>query len=411
MKTSNQTIREIDLLDLFKVLLYKWRVIIAWMLILALVSVGYCAFSNTRANHALDEELAAAELQLQYQPTPKTTELDKPASDASASELVDYYAQNTDLTSMQIQSVKTALDMYDILESYQTLLANEAQSLKDMDSDMELLQGYINSDSLELQNHQSLTSYVYNLDSQFKGYTSAFTDEQKAIFNIAREDQIFELEDLSIMEQVTSDVSEDSGDALDEEDAHVSLFSGIAKKLILGLFLGIFLPCCWYGCIYIFDGRIKTRREFEELYGCYCLGDISEAPERKGLGAPIDRLLDKIFYPAQEPLAERQQMTIANIKAICSKSAISNVCISTSIPVSAADQSALDALIGRLAAEGIATANIGSIEKSASSLQQMIDIGYVILCERPTKTKLTSMDHLATSCQEHNVEVLGVVCW
>ena len=409
MKTSNQTIREIDLLDLFKVLLYKWRVIIAWMLILALVSVGYCAFSNTRANHALDEELAAAELEDQL--TKDTLELKKPAYDATAPELVDYYAKNTDLTSLQIQSVKTALDMYDILESYQAILANEAQSLKDIDSNMELLQGYINSDSLELQNHQSLTSYVYNLDSQFKGYTSEFTVEQKTIFNEVKGDQIFDLEDASDTEQDSADAADDAAGASDEEDAHVSLFSGIAKKLILGLFLGIFLPCCWYGCIYIFDGRIKTRREFEEVYSCYCLGDITEIPERKGLGAPIDRLLDKIFYPAQESLAERQQMTIANIKAICSKSAISNVCISTSIPVSAADQSALDAFIGRLAAEGIATANIGSIEKSASSLQQMIDIGSVILCERPTKTKLTSMDHLATSCQEHNVEVLGVVCW
>lgn len=112
MKENRQT--EIDLLDLCKSILQKWRVLLVCMLLFAVGMCGYSVTQNIQTNKAID-----AENQLRKE-SEKESKSEKTDSEENATELVQNLQQlaaTTSLTDAQIDNVRTAVNVYQTLRA------------------------------------------------------------------------------------------------------------------------------------------------------------------------------------------------------------------------------------------------------------------------------------------------------
>lgn len=113
MKENRQL--EIDLLDLCKSILQKWRVLLVCMLVLAIVMCGYRVTQNVQTNKAID-----AENQMRQESKKENKNEKTDSSDKNATELVQNLQQlatTTSLTDAQIDNVRTAINVYQTLQA------------------------------------------------------------------------------------------------------------------------------------------------------------------------------------------------------------------------------------------------------------------------------------------------------
>ena len=522
MKENRQA--EIDLLDLCKNILQKWRVLLVCMLVFAIGMCGYSVTQNIQTNKAID-----AENQLRKE-SEKESKNEKPdGKEKNATELVQNLQQlaaTTSLTDAQIDNVRTAINVYQTLQAgaesldtaYMLDYANEnctvlqyisKATATDVKADelneafLDTLQDYIekgglatdimsdgydmmsssditalisfekggNSDytkvaldeesnsplsmstfavtckgenekqaeelaeavkksidkyvvaydgwetiTLSLQTQyntqiadlsgvrdaSSTASTVANLNSQFNTLTTNFTDEQKALLNAAVGKQVFDVEATINTEQKATDEV-----AL---TPHVSLMSGVLKHMVIGLFIGLFLPALWFALIYIFAGTIKQKDEFERAYQYYCLGDLRKVKENQKFGAKFDHWIAQLGEGSLDTYEHRMDLLLANIKATCKKAGIDTVYMNATYVLSEEERQELADVVARLEKDGIHAVFGGNALHDVSAFEKMTQYKNVIMVEKPTVTKYTELDKMDTLCAEHEVNVLGVVC-
>lgn len=521
MKENRQA--EIDLLDLCKNILQKWRVLLVCMLVFAIGMCGYSVTQNIQTNKAID-----AENQLRKE-SEKESKSEKTDSEENATELVQNLQQlaaTTSLTDAQIDNVRTAVNVYQTLRAgaesldtaYTLDYANEnctvlqyivKATATDVKADelnevfLDTLQDYIekgglatdimsdgydmvsssditalisfekggNSDytkvaldeesnsplsmstfavtckgenekqaeelaeavkksidkyvvaydgwetiTLSLQTQyntqiadlsgvrdaSSTASTVANLNSQFNTLTTNFTDEQKALLNAAVGKQVFDVEATINTEQKATDEV-----AL---TPHVSLMSGVLKHMVIGLFIGLFLPALWFAFMYIFSGTIKQKNEFERVYQYYCLGDLRKVKENQKFGAKLDRWISQLGEGTLDTYEHRMELLLANIKATCKKAGIDSVYMNATYVLSEDERQELADMVARLEKDGIHAVFGGNALHDVSAFEKMTQYKNVIMVEKPTVTKYTELDKMDTLCAEHEINVLGVVC-
>lgn len=64
----------------------------------------------------------------------------------------------------------------------------------------------------------------------------------------------------------------------------------------------------------------------------------------------------------------------------------------------------------QLQKEGIEAAFVGNVIESVSGFDTLVDTGVAVLLEKPKETRYTDMNQMASVCEEHGINVFGVIC-
>lgn len=498
---------EVNLMEMLKYVVYKWRVILLWSIIIAVLFSSYGVMKNVSFNK-------------QIRNNNKTIETDIANTDnltEDQEEKLDKYIQTLKLDSLEINNVKTALGMYSVLEEHynrieysninkktlqyvlqvnntesssseviKTILSGIKQYIlngglstsiinagyekktdielisvdeteksivnKDTDINFRMSQGEITSiepfyimyradenDEITQYVKNAVENYINNFDimgdiqlilideyisnehnmegvsetkdltrtisdlySQFISFTNGFSEEQKILFNNIQNENIF---DVDISGEANANFVTDDGTSL-----YVSVFSGIYKYMILGVLLGLFLITAWYVIKFILDDTIKTTKDFEIAYDLYDIGYVRADKLYSGLGAIIDRLLDRIFGVNIESYRKREQMVCINIKALCETKGINKVSISSSMNLSDEEKKIVNEVVKDLEQNGIEAKFTGNPLQNVEAFEKLLGNENAILLEKPLVSKFNSVDSLLDICKMHKVEVLGVIC-
>lgn len=288
------------------------------------------------------------------------------------------------------ESVKTALDSfvqnYDELGNLELMLLGEYAGEK--------------KDTSVLMDKSDDTSAIVSQFNQFNNFVTNFTDVQKAVFNEVVGSDVLAVSDESVKTTLAADTN---GKA---DVSQISITAGMKKYLVLGLAMGLILSVLCYGMYYVFTDTVKTKEEFERAYGLYGVGNLVNAEKRNS----FDRLLQKIFGDKYDSLENRRELTVANIRALCVKNDCNRISIVSTIRKDASMQENITYIQTELSKDGIDAAFVGNVIESVAGFDKMVEMGTIVLLEKTKETKYTEMNQIASICEEHKIDVLGVVC-
>ena len=241
-------------------------------------------------------------------------------------------------------------------------------------------------------------SKTYNAKNQFNAFVKEFNDEQKALVNAIVGAQVLASE---VKLGSTSDTSEPDT---------ISLTSGLKKFVRVGVFAGLFVSCVWIAMVYILNGTIKTKDDIAGVFGYYCLGNLKRAREYKGIGAEIDKIIDKKNEENLIPIEDRMDILISNIKAICKKEEIKDVIISSTTIMSDENRKYIDDIISLLGNNDISSSFENNVLTNVAGFDKMTEKKNLIVVEKLGDSKIRDIEKLSGICKKHGVNVLGFVC-
>lgn len=288
------------------------------------------------------------------------------------------------------QAVKNALEQF--VQDYQELGNLELMLLGEYTGEVK--------DTSVLAEKSKDTSDIVNQYSQFSGFVANFSETQKEIFNEVVGNDVLEVTDEGVKASLAADKQEST------QVPQISITFGMKKYAVLGLAAGLFLSVLCYGLYYVFTGTVKTREEFERGYGLYCLGNLAEMQRKTS----FDRLLQKLFGDNYDSLENRRNLAIANIRALCMKEQSKQISILSTVPMDADLQDNVEYIKTQLQKEGIEAAFVGNVIESVSGFDRLVDTGVAVLLEKPKETRYTDMNQMASVCEEHGINVFGVIC-
>lgn len=288
------------------------------------------------------------------------------------------------------ENVKKALDEF--VQEYQELGSLELVLLGQYTGKVK--------DTSVLAEKSTDTFDIMNQYSQFDDFVTKFTETQKAIFNEVVGNDVLEVTDEAAKTLL----------AADEKDSvqvpQISITSGMKKYVVLGLIAGLLLAAIGYGLYYIFTGTVKAKEEFERGYGLYCLGNLAEMQSKTS----FDRFLQKLFGDNYDSVENRRNLAIANIRALCVKEQSKQISILSTVSMDAYMQDNVEYIKAQLQKDGIEAVFIGNVIESVSGFDKLVDTGVAVLLEKPKETRYTVMNQIASVCEEHGINVFGVIC-
>jgi len=330
----NDNYVEIDLLDLCKTVLKKWKIIIACALICAILGGAYGAFQSNKAKPETEEQIKAltagmtqeeidnvkdaAEIINNYRAMYKTQKeynensiyqnLNPYSVDALK---LSYYIDNHYKVSYPV--IEESNNLIPIIQAYissfseDTFYEDLAKAVgeegnptyvkelvnintEEKDSGVLTITIYASSDDLLAKMGDYIKAAIIEKQSEiaevYGDHDIILASESagKIVDTLMAEAQSKNVERLTtITTNIDNEEKLFTGNQLtflkylihEELDEEVS----IPKYVVLGLFVGFFLTAAFYGVKYVLSGTVKTENELATLLGASSLGEISKNEE------------------------------------------------------------------------------------------------------------------------------------
>lgn len=248
-----------------------------------------------------------------------------------------------------------------------------------------------NSDSSLLSEQQECLNDLADLKEDMNAVTSNFTESQKKYFDeLIKAEEGQQEEASELQNQITVN--------------YISV-----KHILLGLFVGLFLSCCWYLILYILDNHLLTVQQLEDGCNLYIIDTLTIGPNPEKKKCMIDRCINKIFQV--EPDADKEnkiKMICANIQMIAQKQNMESVHI-TSVAASPEVTEIKQAILNQADQNGFVVSTGNSVISDQKSLKCLSDSDGVVLVERVKDSVLKDIEKEIQICQNHGVPILGVV--
>lgn len=229
-----------------------------------------------------------------------------------------------------------------------------------------------------------------------------------ATWNTRIGDEGKELDDsvLSIAQQLIALEGnvEKTDTAVEEEapvkDTHVS----VSKKfLVLGALIGALLSVIFVALVYILDGRLKTSKELQMMYGLRSLGTV--AGKKPNV---FEKLANIICYQnaSASKLDQTGALTLSQIKTLCANESVNELVI---VGPNAVKTSLENVIIKELNAAKIKTAYVGDVLADESAIKALSKDAKVIVAENARKSLYVDVDQRIDAIKNQGVEILGYI--
>lgn len=200
------------------------------------------------------------------------------------------------------------------------------------------------------------------------------------------------------------------GDEVADKAGDIVAAPGFSVKyLVLGAFVGIFLSCVWLALCFILNGRMKNVKELQEFYRLSIFGSISAENQGKRFLAGIDRWLDSLRRKGKWTQEERQEVLLTNLGLACKRENVEKLFVITSVPLSQNESRLLETLKKNLEKKGIRMVLGQDVLHNASLMEQMAEIGQVVLLEKTEVSSYAEIEQELSLCAQQQIKVLGAI--
>lgn len=182
------------------------------------------------------------------------------------------------------------------------------------------------------------------------------------------------------------------------------------RYMILGGCLGVFLFCCWIACKFIFEAKLQNPEEIKTFYNVRLLGEITIQPKKKRFLSVIDDRLLEIKNRRKKKLSVEQQikMIAANISLSCKQQSIKQIYM-TGSEYENMDAIILNMLKQELAAQDVQVMEGGNIFYDADSLKKGTEIRNILFVEQTGQSIYDEITNELNLAKEQKNQIIGVV--
>lgn len=465
MKTQGKVEQEINLIELFWDILFAWRQIICFGIIMAILVSGIKYVLDSRSYHIAQKlETEPEEIELTVEEEENLEEArtlvgrieeyeeylsqsalmqidpyEKPVvelqyyvesdytynytkdnqSDYTGNIMVLYcnYVKSGEMSDKVIKAAKLPISQADFSELCTVSQVGATMSISVVWSEMDkldLISDFIKEELRQKESEfQEVGSHKLKLLRESKNVI-ADTDlaEKKNTFanNIVYMNTQLNALKVNMSEQQLELLHSENG--LDSDDSEIELIKpGFNKKYaFLGVFLGIFMVCVLLAIKRLFAVKLQTPEEIRTFYNMRILGEIAVQPEKKLFLSCIDDKLLAIKNRRKKKLSLEQQIkvTAANIVLSCKKQGIGHIYI-TGSEYETADRKILAMLKQELSAQNIRLNEGENIFYDAESLKRGMEVGNILFIERKGQSIYDEIFNELNLAKEQNSNILGVV--
>ena len=225
------------------------------------------------------------------------------------------------------------------------------------------------------------------------------------------------------MDDIKENLTDDQKDGLDELLKQQDINSGNIteiqepvsvdyvniKYILLGLFMGLVLSCCWYFMLYYLDRRLLTTDELEKYCKLHILDTFTLDSRGSKKKCIIDCLINKMFHVEEDTDKEKKMKMIGtNIQILARKKNMNNIHIMGVASSPEAENMRQDIMF-QIHEEGCIISVGGSVITDSESLKRLSDSDGVILVERVRDSILKNIEKEIEICKNQGTPILGVV--
>ncbi len=460
METQEKKMREINLAELFWQMIFKWRPIICFGILFAVLLCGMkytMDMRSYRASQNIDTEQLASELteeerqqvtqannlsarireyedylesstcmkidpyhkpmvELQYyvdsEYTFNYTEESKNDFTSSLMTLYYNYIMSGEMSQNIINEAKLSINQADLSELWGVSQIGNSISIKiicpekdKMDMVATSIKTHLSSKEAEFQDIGPHKLKLLN-ESQNIVVDNNLIDRKNTISNniSTMSSQLKALKTNMNSQQLLLLQSEEN-ESKDTEKAGFNL-----KFMILGGFFGVFLVCFWVVCKMLFTARLQSSDEIRSLYNIRLLGEITVPSKKHHFLSVIDDKLMAIKNRKKKRLSMEQQikMIATNLSLSCRQQNIDCIYL-TGSEYENADTKILSLLKKELSAQNIQLKEGGNIFYDTESLKQSSEIGNILLVEQKGQSIYDEISNELSLAKEQNTRILGAI--
>lgn len=92
------------------------------------------------------------------------------------------------------------------------------------------------------------------------------------------------------------------------------------------------------------------------------------------------------------------------------KEQIKQISILSTVSMDADMQDNLEYIKAQLQKDGIEAVFVGNVIESVAGFDKLVNTGAAVLLEKPKETRYTAMNQMASICEEHGIDVFGIIC-
>lgn len=248
-------------------------------------------------------------------------------------------------------------------------------------------------ESYSVQTSTVLLSYQTDRMNNLATWNTRVLEEEKELdqANLALAKQIMELDE---------NVAENK----DEEVENNKKVSISKKFVILGAFAGFALSILGIIIVYIIDGRLKTEKELQMMYGIRTFGSIIVS----GKPNVFENIADKVCYRANSNKPdETGEYCVSQIITLCKNTDTKNLVLVGEEKVYN-DINNLQ-ILQKLNAGGVKAEYIGDVVNDAVAIRELKKEKKVVLLESARKSFYVNIEQQINEIQNQGVEILGYI--
>ena len=252
----------------------------------------------------------------------------------------------------------------------------------------------VDTELAELQ--KTIHNDLYTMKNEAENLIKNFNDLQRAYVKLAADTE------------EAPDKTEE-GSAVSVTAAAVSPKDGVAKFVLIGLFVGMCLSGMVVVMIYVLDGRIKTDSEIEGQYRLRLLGSLHTDVYSGSSKGYIDGLIDTLRYGKDISEEHEQELMLTNIRLACEKEKIESLLISSSGTMTDLQRRTADLIANSLGKSDINVKISEDLSCNADTVRQLSETGSVLLIEQRNSSKHSELVRTLIQCEGQETVLIGAV--
>ena len=198
----------------------------------------------------------------------------------------------------------------------------------------------------------------------------------------------------------------------DEEDGEEEKSSSInIKMIVIGFILGAFVVLFVVAMGYILNKKLRCEDNYERTFGIKLLGMVSgSGSNKKKIFDFVDRWIWKKRHVNMHKFTsgEEEDMVVSNIKLLAKNQEASKVYL-TGATISRVGEDIVDTFAKRLGKDGVELVVGKSIIYNADALEDASEIGCIVMIDKAGEVLYNEIYSMLDCCEAHNIKVLGGV--
>lgn len=248
-----------------------------------------------------------------------------------------------------------------------------------------------------LREQQTSVSEMNNVSNLMRSIENSLSEQQKPYYEALLNEKNVQLNEENI-----------NNDNLVQVDVLSLQYLNI-KYIVVGIFAGVVLSCCYFLCRFLFEKHLIAQSFIVDDLGYPILEEFSDKSKQKKFGYQIDKWISSILGNSEkETEEERLKLLSAKIQVNMQKDELKSICITGTVKTEKTEL-IVKTLEKDFEQKGISYCTVGSILHDAKALKSFVETDSVVFVEQKGISLMREIEQETKNCLKYDINNVGFI--